>query len=1283
MPQHSEVQRPGTLAEDAVQSGGASRTTEEIDIAKLLAATNELDQYRKKNPSIVSIFALILRHDIPLIDFPARQGVSDIDGSHILKDVYSLGQGASCTVIRHETDWQSTDICPQGTLADALQHLRSYDSDLRKSHLTVDIFMGLGALHACGFAHGDIKTSNIIIREHSSRSIVAKLSDFTGTGPISTFGLASHYAFGTNIWQPPEVVFRDEGNSLDWQAADIYSLGMVVATIWTCQGYIPADGTFLDPTMPYDLDNLDDLGDKPKKMLAGIWKHQDDDAPQSLINISKRMVGDRETAPIPVFTILSHTLSRVPEQRFDAQSLIAHDLRPFAQQSGRSLTPLEPYDQILDTYEDDVSYAYGVGLLPGAASKVTQAGYQQRTRPFKEMFLRSMLETATEVHETVNIPKYVDLEYPFDSDDEELHDTLRFIDKYHVMKLLEAKVPAYFQTMANEIYISYLGGCGTRVDELSGGSWLHHTAATGISPAVHLFCSLEQSLERPLCLEAPRRLWAAFTALSGVQQSSDYLRDVDFDLYSVSTTAYRRHYWGRGSIQIVQIRDYFDSVANAIRADYSLAKKTLPSRPNQPDLKETAFHFCAATRNLEFVRFMIMEAGADVNATNLRHETPIFYATRAGNFKIASFLLEHGATVTQISTEGIGTLHCLALMDVCDSVTLTPLYLSHGASLQVKAEEELGDYTDQFPRGKGLPIMWAAAKKRYQLFSVLLRAHEQYHMGVDDVRELLEFLASLHLGEMLEETLSAVCKVTDSIPGTSDAPDIGYLQPELENLSVETKRASPVTIDQPSTLLTRYFLSILLQLASDSVVGSIQRRYLHGRRFRIAKISTLSCLLRRGADPLQIDDADEQGTDSSALSTAVYGGDHISLDLFIKHLESSGDDVLSILADCETFGGYNALVRSIYVDGRENFMFLLDKYPTLKDAVGAEGRTSLHAAATQAWTGYVDKLLDRGVNRYLRSDDGATPFIWAVMRNSNLEVADKLANGAKMNEILGPDPVSGFTAFAKVISAMTVWKTPFTDREQLDLVASIFKLVVELFPDKVDFIDTTGRTALHYAAWYGNIDAVKALLANNASLNIVVTAPKDGSESAIAGRTPLDLAVISKRSGPDSRVQQGSREIQKWQQSMHKIIELLYFKGGEPGYPASAAAAFWPDIETGQLPNISVTDSLGPRDMADRTGDAQWPRQLPWEIEPNPFTEEGLSPEDMEAVEVVESNGLSTRMPAGRLRLIQLFVGAIDRNARTANWVVRPPAPPEGFVDCVRMDWLRIQQEWRSAWKAR
>ena len=210
--------------------------------------------------------------------------------------------------------------------------MRSYGSDLRKSHITVDIVLGLGALHACGFGHGDIKTSNILIQDHASRSIVAKISDFTGAGPLSTFGQASHSTFGTSIWEPPEVLFRDQDDSpVECQAADVYSLGMVIATIWCRQGFIPEGGTFLDPVMAYDLDQ------PAKDLVAGIWKHQCDDAPQSVMNIAKQMAGNRDWAPIPVLAILSHTLSSIPEQRLDTMGVIAGDLRPFMEQNERAI----------------------------------------------------------------------------------------------------------------------------------------------------------------------------------------------------------------------------------------------------------------------------------------------------------------------------------------------------------------------------------------------------------------------------------------------------------------------------------------------------------------------------------------------------------------------------------------------------------------------------------------------------------------------------------------------------------------------------------------------------------------------------------------------------------------------------------------------------------------------------------------------------------------------------------------------------------------------------------
>jgi serine/threonine protein kinase len=75
-----------------------------------------------------------------------------------------------------------------GTLEDCLQLLRSYGSEVRKTHLSLDIALGINAIHACGLVHGDIKPSNIIIQEHPTRTVIAKISDFNGVDLASSYG---------------------------------------------------------------------------------------------------------------------------------------------------------------------------------------------------------------------------------------------------------------------------------------------------------------------------------------------------------------------------------------------------------------------------------------------------------------------------------------------------------------------------------------------------------------------------------------------------------------------------------------------------------------------------------------------------------------------------------------------------------------------------------------------------------------------------------------------------------------------------------------------------------------------------------------------------------------------------------------------------------------------------------------------------------------------------------------------------------------------------------------
>lgn len=122
-----------------------------------------------------------------------------------------------------------------------MQHLRSYGSNERKSHLTLDIALGLHALHSIGLVHGDIKPGNIILCDHPTRKVVAKISDFSGTGPASSYD-SNPFITSTPTWQPPEVFM--ETKDIDWQLVDTYAFGMVVATMWFPRGSI--SGSFMD-----------------------------------------------------------------------------------------------------------------------------------------------------------------------------------------------------------------------------------------------------------------------------------------------------------------------------------------------------------------------------------------------------------------------------------------------------------------------------------------------------------------------------------------------------------------------------------------------------------------------------------------------------------------------------------------------------------------------------------------------------------------------------------------------------------------------------------------------------------------------------------------------------------------------------------------------------------------------------------------------------------------------------------------------------------------------------
>ncbi|KAI8635569.1 kinase-like protein [Xylariaceae sp. FL1651] len=109
-----------------------------------------------------------------------------------------------------------------------------------RQHITIDIAMGLHAIHKAGFIHGDLKPENILIMSHASEShrVVAKLTDFGGSAQSADRegGRPIHY---TPLWCAPEVLNEDP--DVDWERADVYSYGLVVGSLWAS---IPGGGGF-------------------------------------------------------------------------------------------------------------------------------------------------------------------------------------------------------------------------------------------------------------------------------------------------------------------------------------------------------------------------------------------------------------------------------------------------------------------------------------------------------------------------------------------------------------------------------------------------------------------------------------------------------------------------------------------------------------------------------------------------------------------------------------------------------------------------------------------------------------------------------------------------------------------------------------------------------------------------------------------------------------------------------------------------------------------------------
>jgi hypothetical protein len=194
-----------------------------------------------------------------------------------------------------------------------------------------------------------------------------------------------------------------------------------------------------------------------------------------------------------------------------------------------------------------------------------------------------------------------------------------------------------------------------------------------------------------------------------------------------------------------------------------------------------------------------------------------------------------------------------------------------------------------------------------------------------------------------------------------------------------------------------------------------------------------------------------------------------------------------------------------------------------------------------------------------------------------------------MDRILGPDQESGYTAFAKMIHGMTVYKIdygfdrleylvqrfgkpsfiansqtgaslithllmpkpPLSDASTMVTQAAMLRYIMQLFPEKLNIVEDMIRgTALHLACGLGNLACVEVLLELGADVDIETRSP-----SREHGITALGLAVQRMHDPPPRAIRElGSREIATFRKNIELIIAALAQKGAETAGKAASVA---------------------------------------------------------------------------------------------------------------------------------
>jgi serine/threonine protein kinase len=177
----------------------------------------------------------LLTRDVAVKQLPHRPA-ERMTEARIAARVRHPGVAAVHDLVEHRgTRWMVMDYYPGGTLAGLLQRQRRLPAAVTAA-LGLQLVAALGAVHAAGVVHCDVKPTNLLLGEDGRLVLVDfGIAEATGVGPVE-LARDEGFVVGSPAYMAPELVRGEAAGP----AADVWSLG---ATLYaTVEGRPPFRG---------------------------------------------------------------------------------------------------------------------------------------------------------------------------------------------------------------------------------------------------------------------------------------------------------------------------------------------------------------------------------------------------------------------------------------------------------------------------------------------------------------------------------------------------------------------------------------------------------------------------------------------------------------------------------------------------------------------------------------------------------------------------------------------------------------------------------------------------------------------------------------------------------------------------------------------------------------------------------------------------------------------------------------------------------------------------------